>query len=426
MLLSMVIVARVLGREGYGELGMIRTTINMFATLGGVGLGLTANTFVARFRDTDKKRSGQIVGSSIALAVAFGFVVAVVVFAASGTLARDVLAAPQLTVGLKLAAVLLLFAAVNGAQLGVLQGLEAYRRIAVASSVQGLVGLVAFVLGAYRFGLDGVLVGFLVHSVAGLVLFQLQMRAELSRQGIVPTLADFRAVLPIFWSFSIPAALMGIAVSPFKWASETALSRNSGFDDLGVFHASMTFATIFVALVSILNSPLISLVANTADSSRSSRVQYLNLYGSWYVFLVLALPFIALPALPAALFGADYSGADFRAVVLLLLLYSGFLMYYQGVMRFVTLRGSMWFGLVTNLCEGLTLIVVFYLARSYGAVGLAFAYICSYVMRTAVTTPFLISKGIVPRALLTDKYFIATFASVCAIVAFQILREPVF
>ena len=29
MLLSMVIVARVLGREGYGELGMIRTTINM-------------------------------------------------------------------------------------------------------------------------------------------------------------------------------------------------------------------------------------------------------------------------------------------------------------------------------------------------------------------------------------------------------------
>src|SRR4029078_2254665 len=188
----------------------------------------------------------------------------------------------------------------------------------------------------------------------------------------------------------------------------------------------MTFATIFVALVSILNSPLISLVANTAESSRSSRVQFLNLYGSWYVFLVLALPFIALPALPAALFGADYSGADFRAVVLLLLLYSGFLMYYQGVMRFVTLRGSMWFGLVTNLCEGLTLIVVFYLAPPYGAVGVGFAYICSYVMRTAVTTPFLISKGIVPRALLTDKYFIATFASVCAIVAFQILREPVF
>src|SRR5437879_2227347 len=48
-LLSAILVGRILGKEEFGELGIIQSTIGMFGTLAGFGMGLTANKHVAEF-----------------------------------------------------------------------------------------------------------------------------------------------------------------------------------------------------------------------------------------------------------------------------------------------------------------------------------------------------------------------------------------
>src|SRR5690606_4265375 len=95
-------------------------------------------------------------------------------------------------------------------------------------------------------------------------------------------------------------------------------------------------------------------------------------------------------------------------VTLLLILYSGLMTYYQGVMRLVTQYGSLWFGLFTNVCEGVALLAAFLYLRDWGAVGLGTAYVLSYVVRILVTTPFLIRYRIATSAMLLDRYFLAT------------------
>lgn len=422
LLLSMVMVARILGNEGFGEFGILRTTVNMFSTLGGMGLGFTANRFIAKHSQADKGFSGQIIGSSYMLAAGFGALLAGIVFAASGYLAEVMFSRAELADELRIAALLLLLASINGAQLGVLQGLNAYRRLAVASVLQGTVGLCAFLGGAWYFGLNGAMSGFLVYSSAGVMLFHLAIHAEVRRQQIAVSYVSPGPVMPIFWSFSVPAALMGIAVAPFKWLCETMLVRTAGFVQLGIFHAAMTIATIFLALVSTLNSPLISLTAGLQGSAGRPAMQRLNLYASWYVFLVLVIPFLLFPALPGLVFGEGYSGATFSVVSLLLLTYCGLLVYYQGIMRLVALHGSMWFGLVTNLCEGLALLVAFYLLQSQGVIGLAVAYVCSYGVRILVTTPFLLARQIVPANLVFDRYFMLSLLVFFAALLVQTAR----
>lgn len=422
LLLSMILVARILGETDYGQFGLIRTTISMFATVGGVGLGFTANRYVARFRSNDPGYAGQIIGSSYLLAASFGGLIAVGVYFASGYLARTSLGAPQLQGALRIAAILLMLGAINGAQVGILQGLEAYRRLAAAALIQGLVALAAFTVGSLYYDLTGALGGLLLYTLAGVVVFHVLIRAELRRQAIPVSYRGLERVLPIFWSFSVPAALMGIAVAPFKWWAETLLAKGSGFGHLGVFHGSMTIMNAFLAIVSTLNSPLVSLTSNLPDARNSPRIHYVNLYGSWYLFLVLACPVLLFPELPSFLLGQQYASSQFHEVSLLLLLYCGLLTYYQGVMRLVAQYGSMWFGLFTNLCEGVTLIGVFYLLSGKGVVGLGLAYICSYVVRVVVTTPLLVAKGIISLRLILDKYFLATLATLCVLVAWQISR----
>jgi len=50
MLAATVFVARMLGKNVYGELGMIRSTVGMFGVFAGFGLGLIATKQVAEFR----------------------------------------------------------------------------------------------------------------------------------------------------------------------------------------------------------------------------------------------------------------------------------------------------------------------------------------------------------------------------------------
>lgn len=420
LMVAMVLVARRLGRATYGEFGIVRSTVNVFGVVGGMGLGLTANRYVSQYRDRDKAFSGHIVGSSYVVALVAGLVVALAVLVGAEPIARGLLRAPQLVGALRLTAPLLLLGAIVGAQAGILQGLEAYHRLAIASLAQGVVAIVALVAGARLFALDGAVAGLLAYTLAGAVFFEVQIRRELRRQEIPVSYGNVAAALPIFRQFSLPVMLAGVAIAPLKWLAETMLVRRVGFAELGVFHAAMTIATMLIALVSTANAPILSRAANAVGASGEQAMRYVSLYGSWYAFLLVATPLALFPRVTQPIFGAAYASSEFLTVNLLLLLYCGLLMYYQGVLRLVALKGSMWFGLYTNIYEGLAGIAGFYLLAAHGATGLALAYVASYVVRTAVSIPYLLRNRIVARAELFDRYFLISLALFTALVVARV------
>jgi O-antigen/teichoic acid export membrane protein len=311
---------------------------------------------------------------------------------------------------------------VNGAQIGILQGLEAYRTLALVGVCQGLAGLVCFTVGSYYFGLSGAIGGLMVYTASGVALSAWLIANEAKRQHIRIAFRGSSEVLPVVWKFSIPAALAGIAVAPFKWMAETLLARDFGFAELGVFHASMTITSVAVVACSVLNAPLISFSANTRAGPSTPNINYVNLYGTWYFFLLVAAPVLLFPALAAVPFGADFRTAEFFEVTVLLLLYGGLLLYHQGIVRLVALSGSMWFAFATNLAEGFSLMATYFFAREYGASGLAVAYVASYVVRILISVPVLVRLKVISRELVIDKYFFATMLLVLAVVGFQMAR----
>ena len=60
-----VLLARLLGRHDYGELGMIYSSIELFGIFGGFGLGLTATKYIGEFKRRDPQRAGRILASRI-------------------------------------------------------------------------------------------------------------------------------------------------------------------------------------------------------------------------------------------------------------------------------------------------------------------------------------------------------------------------
>ncbi|MHC4330621.1 MAG: oligosaccharide flippase family protein, partial [Planctomycetota bacterium] len=87
--LAFVIVARILGKTGFGELGMIQHTVSMFGIFAGLGLGITATKHVAEFRSADPARAGRIIALSSVTALISGGLVCITVFFASPYLSRQ-------------------------------------------------------------------------------------------------------------------------------------------------------------------------------------------------------------------------------------------------------------------------------------------------------------------------------------------------
>lgn len=64
MLCATVLLARMLGKMFYGELGIIQSTVGMFGVFSGFGLGLIATKHVTEFCQRDPERMGRTIGAS--------------------------------------------------------------------------------------------------------------------------------------------------------------------------------------------------------------------------------------------------------------------------------------------------------------------------------------------------------------------------
>src|SRR5262249_53495765 len=100
-LVSSIIAARLLGPAGYGELGMVRSTMLLLSIPAGTGLGIVASKYVAQYRDVDPARAGRLIGLLLALATFLSVLVMLLCLATTGPLANAALKAGQLEMPLR-------------------------------------------------------------------------------------------------------------------------------------------------------------------------------------------------------------------------------------------------------------------------------------------------------------------------------------
>jgi O-antigen/teichoic acid export membrane protein len=422
-LIAMIVCARLMSQHDYGQLGLVRTTILTLVTFGSFGLGITANRFVAEHRDTDPDFAGLLMGTSYVMALSAGAALALAVWTFAPVVAAGLAGAPEIAAYLRWCAPIVVLGSLLGAQIGIMQGLGAYRQLAAVGLVQGLAGLLLVPLGAITQSVDGAIMGMLAYHLVGVVLLGFVIRANLRRLGISPRVRPLRRVAPIFLKFSIPATVGGLAIAPFKWLAEFFLARFSGFESLALFSAAMLAVTMLVSLVSTLNAPMITFFSRRTNSSEG-RLAAVNLYGTWYAFLALAAPILLVPSLASLPFGAEYGTPQFQIVLVCLVAHAGMLLYYAGIMRLMIQQGNLWLAVSTTLLEGALLIGAALLLRNNGASGLAIAYVVSYAGRIVITWPLLLNREIISRELLLDRYFlysVASFAALLAINAWRLL-----
>ncbi len=379
-LAASVITARLLGREQFGEYGMIQSTVGMFGVFAGMGLGLTATKYVAELRVTNPDRAGRIIALSTAVALATAATAVVALFAVAPWLAARTLNAPHLSAELRIAAGVLFLNALNGTQTGALAGFEAFRTIARVNLIRGLVTFPLAVAGVLMWHLRGAVAALVAAAAVGWVFNHIAIRAECRRNGVPVRWERFWADRAILWKFSLPAFLAGGMVSPAIWvASSILVNQPHGYAEMGIFSAANQWRMAVAFLPSLLSQPLLSMLSNVGAGDLGSFRKLLraNLLLSLALSVCIAAPIVVCSTWIMKAYGRDFLAG--RPVLILLLLATVVSSTAAVVGQAIASLDRMWWSLSLNSVWALVLLAsAVLLVPRYGALGLAGAFLASY------------------------------------------------
>jgi O-antigen/teichoic acid export membrane protein len=379
-----VVTARLLGKTGFGEFGIINSTLGTFGTLAGLGLGVTATKFVAETQQHDRTRAGRILGLSGKVALVSGTVVSGALYLLAPFLAVRVLGAPHLVEELRIACILLLMNAVLGVQTGGLAGLEAFRAMSVLNIARAIVNFPAIIIGILVGGVYGAVIASVLATAIACLFGEFYLRRECSRAQIKIDYRDALVEASVLWKFAIPAFLAPMVAGSAMWIANTLLVHHpGGYGELGIFHAANQWRSALLFFPTVVLQVALPLMASSAPDRTGSPDYQRTLILTQSLTVLAVLPagaclmFLADWIMP--LYGADFAGGD---LVLLGVIAAAMISSVGSATGpGLQAQGKMWIGLLFNVTWGASLVgVVWWTAEQWGAVSLAFGSVVAYTV----------------------------------------------
>jgi O-antigen/teichoic acid export membrane protein len=377
---AMIIVARILREERFGQLGIIQSSVLMFQTLAGFGLGWAATKYVAEFHRRDPARAGRIIALCSFSSIFTGLTVALLFFAAAPWLATHALNAPHLLHPLRISSLILFAATLAGTQSGILSGFEAFKSIARIGAIGGIVGVPFIVLGALYLGLDGAVWGIFAVQIFNFILYHRCM-ASLARS----------AGIPISWSrsweerrilrdFSLPAILGGSIYQFGSWfCSAMLVNRPGGYVEMGYFNAANQWFSALLFLPGVLGQAAIPVISERLSEKDADRAGKILSY-SCKLDAAIILPVVILGSLFSqtimSLYGKGFSAG--WSTLVFTLLAAGISAFQAPAAQVISAAGKMWMTFLMNLSWALAYVALSAVLVQYGSLGLAIGRAVSY------------------------------------------------
>src|SRR4030042_1556117 len=316
--------ARILGKTGFGELGMIQSTVGMFGVFAGAGVGMTATKHIAEFRRRNPLKAGRIIGTlSLAAFVSAGLI-ASLAFIMAPLLSARMMHAPQLTSAMRIGCLMLFFNALNGAQLGVLSGLEAFRAIVTPSLYRSMLNFPCVLCGVLLWGLSGALWGSVTAAFFGWLINHMAVMTETRLAAIPVSYRAHMAEIPVLWKFSLPAFICSAMFSPVEWVLFAMLvNQPNGYAELGLFNAARQWQNIILYLPGVLSQVGLPLLSNLWGEGKAREYSKLLIVNSGLLTglaLLVAIPVAIFSSYVIKAYGSEF--VEGRWTLLLICAYS--------------------------------------------------------------------------------------------------------
>jgi O-antigen/teichoic acid export membrane protein len=317
--IAMVLVARILGKEAFGEFGLVRSTAMTFVTFSSFGMGITATKYIAELLHTDKERTGRIIGLTYVFTFFTSLFIAIVFYLISPWLCETQLNKPELTNVMQLGAVLLFLMTFMGAQIAVMTGFQDFRGLAIVTGIVGILSLPIYVVGAYLFGVFGSIIGAILCVFFNILINSFFIYKNTRKLGVHYAFSKGYKERSVLWGSNLPIVMCGILYAGMMWLVQMMLRMQpNGAEELGEFYAAQNIQMAFFFLPTILSTvffPNLCEVGGTNPKNQYWIVVKKGLVIQTIISLIVALPMILFPNFLMKLNGNEFIDSSLILVI---------------------------------------------------------------------------------------------------------------
>lgn len=377
--------ARILGKTGFGQLGVVQSTANMVGAVAALGLGVTATRYVAELRGRDPERAGRIIGLSWALTAVSGSILALLSFFTAQPLASQMLHAPELATPIRIACAMIFLNAMLAFQNGALCGFEAFPALARINFISGILSLPIVLAGVWRWGVNGAVAGTAFSLAVNWWLNERLLRNECSLAGIPIRIRQGFQENRILWTFSVPALISAFSVAPVLWLSSVMIVRSPhGFEQMALFAGADRWRLTILFIPTALFRSVLPMLANlhVLNPDGYRRVHRAHLLVN---VVVVVVPVLMIACLSIPIMSSYGPGFHAGWPILAVLCAGTIPEALNTVLGYpLVVSGRMWTRCGLDLALGaILLLLCAWLIPHYGALGFAIAYGSSYSLISA-------------------------------------------
>ena len=305
LLLAGIFIARMLGKDLYGEYGLVKTTMFHVAAFATFGLGFTSTKFIAEHIQKNTLNLRLIIKSSLIITIVFSSLMCFFLFLFANQLASFV-NEPRLAISFRFLGLVVVFRAINTTTFGLLGGFKAYKRIGINNILSSVFMLLGCVPLTYYIGVKGSLLALLLSQLLLCFLNLFYVKRLYSELPI--SRSDEKFVKKLL-CFSLPVAIQELSYTLCAWGCSLILTRYSSLGELGIYSATAQWKAIIMFIPSLLSNVVLSYLSGISGDKE----KHLNMLNKMLLinFVCILIPFLVVfsfSGLICSFYGASFVG----------------------------------------------------------------------------------------------------------------------
>lgn len=381
--ISISLIAKLLGPEIFGEYNVVQTTIGLFGSVSGLGLGLAATKLIAEWKRKDNTKTGDIIGTFYAMSLMISWAVFLIFFLSSGWVAESFFNNSSLKIYFQITAFIVVFDSLNGVQNGIMTGFESFKKMTIINMVIGILSAPILLLGAYLNGLLGVTIALLFTRFINVFIYRFILQKEFLNFNIKSKIVFNKEVVKSILGISIPSFLSGLTTSPVNWfATSLFVHQPGGYQSLGVYNAANQLRTLVLFLPDSAGRVAMPMMASAYGHGDLKKFKSTVLI-TFLSNLVMSI----IPALFILLFGGlfqQFLGVQYQLTteLIVVVLATGVLIALTNAVGYVFICSNwVWCDFYLRIVWGITLVLLIsFYGRFNGALGYSLSFTGAYMI----------------------------------------------
>jgi len=388
-----ILINRHLGSSTMGQFAIIQSIVMMLITFGILGQNVSATALTSRFSKRYPNQLGNLIGNSYLISFISTFATAFIAILIAKSVFRELyISSIPRSVSLLLCLVWFITMTFDMMQASILIGMQAYKDLVKTDILKGFFALLIIYPFSIKFGLAGVLIGYVGVYSMGLAINQWFIRKNLNNLKVSINFKPNRKLIKIILNFGLPIFIAAMFMGPTNWiTNKIVFNSSNGAVALGVLFVCRQLLVLIQFFPTQISRVLLPIIAVNTNSREEKTVKKASVWMSLSICFGLVLILFIFENIVFEVYKLDAGLAKwpFRIILIAALFSNNNLLMGQ----FIVAQNKPWVRALADALIAATMIIVtLVLVKSNTFLALPVAIMTSFIVSNILLFYF-IRKG---------------------------------